>query len=419
VSRRAFLRTLALAPLAAAGGCKLSLEQGLFNACRTGLDASLQPVLDEAWRGLRPERVWDAHAHLFGNGLSGQGIWLSPEYDRPVSGAGLRRMFFLDGACGGKDDHTTDEAIVGRIGQIAEALPGGAKLVLLAFDCAYDEEGKRRKDLTAFWVPDEYVARVARARPDRFEWTASIHPYRTDAVVALEAAKRAGARAVKWLPPAMGIDPASPRCRAFYDALERLDVPLLVHVGAEQAVQGAGRHAHANPLLLRHPLEAGVRVIAAHCATMGESPDLDRDRNPDMAPQARNVDLFARLMGERRYEGRLFGDLSAVTQANRAENLPLLIEKQEWHPRLLNGSDYPLPGILPLFSLQGLVGAGLLEERLLPALQSLRESNPLLFDFVLKRSLRYRGSRFADAAFETRDFFLAPSPSPGAGQRHG
>ena len=412
MNRRAFVRTVALGPLLAAGGCKLSLEQGLFNACRTGIDPSIESAVEEAWRGLRPERVWDVHSHLFGNGLSGKGIWLNPEYDNPVSGAGIRRVFFLDGACGGRDDHTTDDAIVGRVGHLVDALPPGAKLVLLAFDCAYGEGGERRKDLTAFWVPNEYVANVAKTRPDRFEWTASIHPYRPDAVAALESARREGARAVKWLPPAMGIDPANPRCRPFYEALERLGVPLLVHVGAEQAVKGAGQHSYANPLLLRHPLEAGVRVIAAHCATMGESADLDRERNPDKAPLARNVDLFARLMAERRYERLLFGDLSAVTQANRAEHLPMLLEKREWHARLLNGSDYPLPGILPLFSLDGMVRAGLLEERMLPALQSLRESNALLFDFVTKRSLRYRGSRFADSAFETRDFFLkSPSPS--------
>ncbi|MNC93542.1 hypothetical protein D3C83_101970 [compost metagenome] len=35
-----------------------------------------------------------------------------------------------------------------------------------------------------------------------------------------------------------------------------------------------------------------------------------------------------------------------------------------------------------------------------------RRYEGLPFDFVTKRSLRYRGSRFADAAFETRDSFL-------------
>ena len=45
---------------------------------------------------------------------------------------------------------------------------------------------------------------------------------RTSAAIAAR-----GAVTVTWLPPAMGIDPASKRCDAFYDAMARLDLPLL------------------------------------------------------------------------------------------------------------------------------------------------------------------------------------------------
>lgn len=59
------------------------------------------------------------------------------------------------------------------------------------------------------------------------------------------------------------------------------------------------------------------------------------------------------MMGERRYESLLFADLSAITQINRVgPPLEALIRNDEWHSRLLNGSDYPLPGIPPLFSLK-------------------------------------------------------------------
>jgi hypothetical protein len=148
-----------------------------------------------------------------------------------------------------------------------------------------------------------------------------------------------------------------------------------------------------------------VRVVAAHCATMGESADLDKSRDPDKAPDVPNFELFSRLMAEKRYEGLLFGDLSAVTQANRLEWLAPLLRKREWEGRLLNGSDYPLPGILPLFSLDRLVDDGLLDTAAVPALRSLRESNALLFDFVLKRNLRAGADRLPNNAFETRGFF--------------
>ncbi len=399
------------------GGCPLrhlSLEQGLLNPCRSGpLSAQALSAVDQAWEGVRPAEMWDVHVHLFGNGRSGSGLHIDADLDRPRTPMGLaRRTFFLNAGCAGDDDERVDERVVARLAQLADGLPKGAKLLLLAFDYVHDDGGRRRPDLTTFAVPDAYARRVAGSRPDRFEWIASIHPYRADAFQALEAARAGGARAVKWLPSSMGIDLADPRSEAFYEALARSGLPLLVHVGAEVAAPGAGREALGNPLFLRLPLERGVRVVAAHCATLGASPDLDRSANPDKAPEVPNFELFARLMAERRHEGRLFGELSAVTQGNRAQHLPELLTRREWEGRLLNGSDYPLPGIMPLFSLGSFVKAGLLDARHLPALRELREANPLLFDFVLKRRLENRGARFPASAFETRSFFGERAQQP-------
>ncbi len=44
---------------------------------------------------------------------------------------------------------------------------------------------------------------------------------------------------------------------------------------------------------------------------------------------------------------------------------------------------------------------------LAPVLAAIREHNPLLFDFTLKRHLRAGGKRFAPRVFETRPFFAA------------
>jgi mannonate dehydratase len=51
------------------------------------------------------------------------------------------------------------------------------------------------------------------------------------------------------------------------------------------------------------------------------------------------------------------------------------------------------------------VSRGLLEPAAAPVLTEIRAHNPLLFDFVLKRSLRANGAAFAPRVFETRRFF--------------
>ena len=376
-----------------------------MNECRaTDAKLLMNPYILAAWRGLRFDRVWDMHVHLLGNGRSDSGVYLDPAFESGWSPAArLRHTFFRNAACVTGDDKRMDQEVVERLVQLADAMPQGAKLVLLAFDFTHDESGRKRPDLTTFAIPDAYARRVAREHPDRFEWICSVHPYREDAVQALQQAKAGGARAVKWLPPTMGIDLAHPKCGPFYDALVKLNLPLLVHMGEEQAVPGAGRHELANPLQVRKPLERGVRVIVAHCASLGKSPDIESNSQDDVS----NFALFSRLMSERRYEGRLFGDISAITQANRKGIVPQLLAKvREWDGRLLNGSDYPLPGVMPIFSLDQLVGEGLLDPMTLPLLRELRQTNAILFDFVLKRSISLNGLRFPASAFETRDFFL-------------
>ena len=139
-------------------------------------------------------------------------------------------------------------------------------------------------------VPNEYARDVAKTHPADFEWAASIHPYRKDALEALEQAKRDGARAVKWLPSAMGIDPASARCeRVLSSFCRRIDLPLIAHAGLERAVLGREAHDFGNPLRLRRALDAGVRVVVAHCASMGEDRDLDKGANGPYVEQLRAV----------------------------------------------------------------------------------------------------------------------------------
>jgi uncharacterized protein len=402
VKRRAFLAGLAGA---AAAGCDFSLSEGLFNGCRAVLPNELasHALVTRALNDLDPAKCWDVHCHLFGDGDSGGGVWVNPAMAsllRPMQF--VQRVFYLNAGCVHDSPGRVDASVVDRLRNQCDALPPGMKVLLLAFDWARDEAGAPLPDRSTFHVPDEYAAAVAASEPARFEWAASVHPYAKDAEARLEWAAAHGARAVKWLPTALGIDPASPKCDPFYRRLIALRLPLISHAGDERAVRGHDESL-GNPLRLRRPLDAGVRVVVAHCASLGTGQDLDRGSESAPVP---NFELFGRLMDSPAYAGRVFGDVSAVTQSNRIDVLAMLLERRDWHPRLLQGSDYPLPGILPLVSPDLLAERGLLARDAVPVLREIREHNALLFDFVLKRSVASNGARLPRSVFETRPFFL-------------
>jgi predicted TIM-barrel fold metal-dependent hydrolase len=234
------------------------------------------------------------------------------------------------------------------------------------------------------------VFTLAEQDPDCFEPVISVNPYRPDALSELERGARRGARMVKWLPNAMGIDPADELCDPFYQKIKELNLVLLSHGGEEKAVEAEEDQRLGNPLLLRRPLDHGVKVIVAHCAGLGDNEDLDD-------PQRRrlpNFDLFLRLMDEQRYEGLLFADISAMTQYNRAGRpLTTILQREDLHERLVNGSDYPLPAINILIRTGGLQKQGYItiDERVW--LNEIYDYNPLLFDFALKRTLKVPGSK--------------------------
>jgi len=75
-------------------------------------------------------------------------------------------------------------------------------------------------------------------------------------------------------------------------AARELGLVLLSHAGEEQAVEAEEHQELGNPLRLRRALDRGVRVIVAHCASLGEGKDLD---DPEGA-SADSFDLFLRLL---------------------------------------------------------------------------------------------------------------------------
>jgi len=396
--------------LSATLGCQHFLESTLFNACKIAslpADLANNDYMLQAFEGIDLTQLWDSHFHLIGNGVSAgfdnkkTGIWLSPNMTSWMSPTQrIQYSFYMDAACI-DDPKLADKAYVNNVLLLANQLPLGIKFMLLAFDYQYDDQGKINKAGSTFYVPNDYAARVANSS-ERFEWIASVHPYRDDALESLEWCSKNGAKAVKWLPPAMNIDPSSKKCEAFYQKLKELNLALLTHAGEEKAVHSEEMQTLANPLLLRKPLDMGVKVIIAHCASLGASEDLE---SPSKKLTS-NFNLFARLMDDPNYQSNCIADISAINLINReSDEVSQIIERQDWHERLLFASDYPLPGVMPLISSKNLAKSGLLDEKYIAFVSEVRKHNSWLYDFLIKRLMSSNGIRFSNAVFETRKHF--------------
>lgn len=351
--------------------------------------------------GLQLNQCWDIHAHLLGVGDSqASGIYMkAPEKTLQKLTQDIRLHVFkrYTKSLG----YPTDETYLNHFINLAENAFDGFKVAAFAFTPFRDQEGEAQYDLSDFVIPNEW-SKKAVERSQALLYVPSIHPNDPDFKNVLRQAKEDGAIAIKWLPCAHNINPADTKYLSFYDELRSLNLPLITHAGSEHAVQGAQfNQSYGNPLHLRVPLDNGVKVIIAHCATDGKDDDLDTTKHH----QVPSFMLFSRLMDEKAYEGLLYADISATPQINRAKWLPELLERRDWHHRLLNGSDYPLPALPVLFSLRWLRMKGFLSERDVWQLNAIKSTNPLLFDFLLKRCIQWKGHKFDSCVFETRRVF--------------
>ncbi|MCI0400814.1 MAG: amidohydrolase family protein [Gammaproteobacteria bacterium] len=368
--------------------CLVNLVGGAFNhqpeEMKAHLGAGARGLIDQAFSDVELGRLRDYHVHIVGLGTNNSGMWVNPKmlsWLHPFHR--LRAEAYLSAAHVIVHDQA-DQEYVDRLVRLIRHIEGHGKYHALAFDYYYNPDGTINREKSNFYTPNEFVFDLADKFPDVFAPTISVHPYRPDALQELEKWAKRGVRFVKWLPNAQGMNAAEPRNDAYYRLLKNYNLTLLTHVGKERAVATAEDQAFGNPLLFRRPLELGVKIVMAHCGSLGRNEDLDNPGN-----KVSSFDLFMRLMDSQRYESLLFGDLSAMTQFNRLPG-PLIqvIKRKDLHHRLLDGSDYPLPAINIVIQTRSLVKYGLITSDERRHLNEIYDYNPLLFDYVLKRSVR-------------------------------
>jgi predicted TIM-barrel fold metal-dependent hydrolase len=365
--------------------CSISILGGNFNAePQLKLSAGADSLLQNAYQNINPGELRDYHTHMAGTGSSKTGCFVHPKMTSVFHPLENLKFQIYKSAAGISNVEKADEEFLNRLLGLIRNDPRHGKHSILAFDKNYNSDGTVNNDKTEFYVPNDYVVSLSKKYPDAFIPCISVHPYRKDALAELELYGKQGVRQVKWLPNAMGIDPSDARCDGFYAVMKKYDMVLLSHVGHEKAVHAEEDQRYGNPLMLRKPLDMGVKVIMAHCASLGENPDLDAEDQK----MTDNFELFIRMINEEKYKGLLFGDISAMTQFNRLGNpLITILQRNELKGRLVNGSDYPLPAINVLIRTKDLCRDGFISAKEREYLNEIYKCNPLVFDFVLKRTI--------------------------------
>lgn len=221
-------------------------------------------------------------------------------------------------------------------------------VVLLGLDALYSRKsGKLDKEKTDLWVSNRFLANRVKElndqlmkendpqkRKKRFFWGASVSPNRKDWEEEMEfVVNDPNAVLMKLIPSVQHINLRDPGHRNYYQSLVKNHMPLLCHVGPEYSFPEGIRQRRLDDFrFLDKPLESGVTVIAAHCAT----PVFPIDKN--------ETDEFGTFMRNANSGGKiqLWGDTSAFSLLSR---IPILEEILETFPPewLVHGSDFPIP----------------------------------------------------------------------------
>ena len=223
------------------------------------------------------------------------------------------------------------------------------RVVVLAFDQYHTSAGKRvgaRRRRCQFgtdlYVSNTYARSLWLRYPRRILFGASIHPYREwngmTAPDMLDEVAAAGAVLVKWLPLTQNIDAEDPRTVRFLRRAAEIGMPLLVHCGEEGVLADMHRqYKEPAPWLrtLRRLRAEGTMptVIVAHMAT------------PIMGPlgSGRTFRVMADALTGEFADAPLYADISALALFSKAHWLERLARMPEIHPKLVYGSDFPVP----------------------------------------------------------------------------
>src|SRR5262245_16574795 len=135
-----------------------------------------------------------------------------------------------------------------------DALDGVDAAIVLAFNAP----------AAGFVVPNDYVAAYVARDPARLVGFGAVHPHDPGALDELERFRELGLRGCKLCPIYQDVDPLGPEFLAVCAALERLELPMLIHQGTTFSRAGSllqARPALLDAIALRHPK---LTIVIAH-----------------------------------------------------------------------------------------------------------------------------------------------------------
>ncbi|EQC51443.1 amidohydrolase family protein [Bacteriovorax sp. DB6_IX] len=366
------------------------------------IDAKLSPaakkMVADAFEGIDEKKLHDMHFHVVGLGNSDSGIEINPMMKMWWKHLGkYNRYNVYMSASGVTDKENADQQYIDRIVRLHKYMPMKFKTHILAFDRHYNADGTINHEHTEFYIPNEYIWKISQKYPEYFVPVMSVHPYRKDALIELEKWAKRGVKYIKWLPNAMGMDPAAKRVIPFYKMMKKYNMILLSHAGEEKAVEGEAYQALANPLKLRVPLDMGLKVLMAHLASRGKCKDYD---NGDKVVDC--FDLFWRMFHNKKYDDLLYSEISSLLIYERlGKPLDVILSNPQVHNRVGYGSDYPLPAINWIYRTTDLEEKGYITAEEKEIVDEIYRLNPLLFHFVLSRIVKHpkTGQKFTKEAF--------------------
>ena len=207
-------------------------------------------------------------------------------------------------------------------------------------DSRFDEQGRELDRDRTVCAMTEDVLEIAARHADVFIPFLSVNPRRADALERLDAYVERGCRGAKFLQNYWGVDLNDERLVPYYGRLRTHGIPLIVHIGSEYTIHSDRRYENTDMLEL--PLACGVKVIAAHMGLGRIEHRLRFWRNLSRNPRFYDADYF-RLLGRLEAHDNLYADISAILVPMRARALRHLSEQRALHPKILFGTDYPVP----------------------------------------------------------------------------